>query len=144
MLVQVVPAARVPVAVLERVSSQLAWWVESGPQAGAKFTAESAVPETEAQPGPLQPAKLTAPTTDWPVVSSIQNLTVIWARFKAVEPVLMTSKFSEAWLPFKEVNSSNCRAAVLFAQPLPKVGVEVATGVKLGLDVGVLEDVVVA
>ena len=61
-----------------------------------------------------------------------------------MEPVLMTSKFSEAWLPFKEVNSSNCRAAVLFAQPLPKVGVEVATGVKLGLDVGVLEDVVVA
>ena len=154
MLFQLVPAPRVPVVLLERVISQLAWWLESGPQAGEKFTAERATPATEAQLGPLQPAKLTAPTTDWPVVSSIQNLTVIWERFKAVEPLLTTSKFSEAWLPFKEVNSSNCRSAALVPQAELAVGVavavgvnvEVATGVRVkeGLKVGVLETVEVA
>lgn len=63
MLDHVTPDPKVEVEVLERVISQLAWWVESDPQAGEKLAADRATPATLAQEGPKQPAKLMAPTT---------------------------------------------------------------------------------
>ena len=51
-LPQVTPAPNIPLSVVEIVVSQLAWWVESGPQAGEKLAVEIATPETAVQLGP--------------------------------------------------------------------------------------------
>ncbi len=132
MLVQVVPALRVRrCPVVERVTSQLAWWLPSGPQAGEKFTVLTAVPFTDWLVGPKLPPKLTTPARDWPVVSSTQNLIVIWLSVTAEVPLLMTSSVSEPWLDPQVVNSISFK----FKELVPQVMAVVAVGV--GAPVGV-------
>jgi hypothetical protein len=77
---------------------------------------------------PKNPPKFTAPVTVLAplvekFVSSTQNLRVIWLKFTAVVPVLITSKVWFAWLAWQVVNSFNCRLAKLVPQAAPVVGV---------------------
>jgi hypothetical protein len=144
-LFQVAPAGRVAVSLLETVISQFACWVAEGPQAG-KFTVLMATPVTAVKEEPKPPPKFTAPITVFAglaltLVSSTQNLMVIWFRFKAVVPLLMTSKFCWVWLAPQVVNSLSCRPTGLVPQAAP-IGVAVAVGPKgvlvpVGVGVGV-------
>ena len=144
-LAQVTPAPRVRVSASVIVISQLAWWVESGPQAGEKLSVEMATPLTAELVGPKPPPKLTAPTRGELEVSSAQNLTIMSARVTAEEPVLTTSKFSWFWLEPQFPNSFSCNARELVPQTTPPVGVGVAVkaGVKVKLGVAVTVEVAV-
>lgn len=145
MLDQVTPAPRVRVSVEETVISQLAWCVESGPQAGEKLRVEIPTPLTAWLVGPNPPPKLTAPTRAWPgVVSSAQNLIVMSEKVTAEVPVLTTSKFSWFWLEPQVPNSFNCRLRELVPQPVPAVGLDVGVAVTGGVGVAVEVKVLVA
>jgi hypothetical protein len=115
----------------------LAWWVESGPQAGEKFTVEMATPLTAILVGPKPPPKLTVPTRGEDDVSSAQNLRVMSERVTDEEPVLTTSKFSWFWLEPQFPNSLSCRTNEEVPQPTPPVGLGVGVKVELGVAVTV-------
>src|SRR5258708_5412229 len=135
---QVTPAPKVRISLVETVISQLAWWVESGPQAGEKDRAEIPTPLTAEQVGPKQPPKLTAPTRACPaVVSSAQNLIVMSDKVTAVAPLLMTSKVCWFWFEPQFPNSFNCKFKELVPQPPPVAGVKVKVGLAVGVTVEV-------